>query len=150
MRTTVWLALLLIICATLRASEQVIVEPTDHEVTLEGVIHQVTGYGPPGFGHFPREDSRIRYWVLDVRRPVNVPCEAPWPCQATKRLRLLLLSSLAHELELKARALEGRHATASGFLYRQTSASDMTSVYMEVASIQPSWSTSRHQPATSK
>lgn len=121
---------------------QAIMEPTDHPVSLDGVLRIVHGFGAPGYGEDKKVDARISYWALDLPFKVNIACTPSRPdfadieCGATSRLRLFFpVSPSDNDLESKAKRLRGHKATVTGVLHRRVSMYQITPVYMDIADI---------------
>jgi hypothetical protein len=137
--------LVFLFCFVLQAGGQQIAEPLNTEVALAGVVREVHGYGPPGYGENKKKDMPITYWVLDLPTSVNVPCTPEKPewasvdCRSTKRLRLFFpVSPSGSNLEIKAKAMKGRSAVVSGILHRKDTLGEITPIYMNVTDLQPS------------
>ena len=137
-------ALVSLFCVVWKAGGQTVVEPVNREVALAGVIREVHGYGPPGYGENKKKDSSITCWVLELPTPVNVLCTPEKPewasvdCKATKRLRLFFPTfPLDNGLELKAKTMKGHKAIISGVLHRQDTLGEITPLYIDVTELQP-------------
>jgi hypothetical protein len=131
-------------CAVLQAIGQTIVKPENQELTLTGVIREVHGYGPPGYGEDKKRDSRITYWALDLRAAVSVPCTPEKPkwasedCAPVKRLHLFFPTSPTDNgLERKAQAAMGKKMAVTGMLHKADTAGEITLIYMDVSGLQP-------------
>jgi hypothetical protein len=130
------------LCVVRFANAQVIMEPTDRPVTLAGTNREIHGYGPPGFGENKKADAPVNYLVIDLPRPINIPCipERPlWKstdCGAARRLKLFFSTGNRDELELTAKNMKGRRVGLTGTLKRQATAGEMTPIYFEVTAIQ--------------
>jgi len=114
----------------------------DQEVRLSGQLKEVNGFGPPGFGEDKKVDAPIKYWILDLPKYINIPCTPEKPewveddCKSAKQLKLFFpLSPSGNGLELKAKALRGRHIVAMGVLHRADTAGQITPIYMDVTEI---------------
>ena len=149
-RTKSGLLIVFLLCVTLSAGGQAIVEPTDREVALAGEIREVHGYGPPGYGEDKKRDARITYLVLELPNPIDVLCTPEKPewasvdCQTTKRLKLFFPTSPADNgLEPKAKSMKGHKVIVSGILHRSDTAGEMTSIYINVTELQPVKSASK-------
>jgi hypothetical protein len=46
---------------------------------IEGILHQVTFFGPPGFGSDPDHDTQEECFVLTLKHPINVMDDANAP-----------------------------------------------------------------------
>jgi hypothetical protein len=141
-RLSVLLLLLALIVPTTIA--QTIIEPTDREVALAGVLEQVHGFGPPGYGEDKKTDRKILYWVLELPVAVNTPCTPEKPewalidCASTKRLRLFFpVAPEDVKFELAARRLRGHKVIATGVVHRRENMGEITPIYMNVAEIDP-------------
>lgn len=124
------------------ALPQAITEPTDHPVSLDGVLRIVHGFGAPGYGEDKKVDARISYWALDLPFKVTIACTPSRPdfaeieCGTTSRLRLFFpVSPSDNDLESRAKKLMGHKATVTGMLHRRVSMYQITPVYMDVADI---------------
>jgi hypothetical protein len=127
------------------------VEPTDREVALAGVIRQIHGFGPPGYGEDKKHDARIVYWVMDLPINVNVVCVPERPewalidCKSTKQLRLFLpVPPDGKELEARLRTMQGKKAIVTGLLHRRDTMGEITPIYMDVTAIAPVQTTHSH------
>jgi hypothetical protein len=130
------------LCATVRAGGQTVLEPLNKEVTLAGELREVHGYGPPGYGENKKVDTPITYLVLELPKPVNVACTPEKPewkaddCKATKRLKLFFPTLPANDaLEPKARAMRGHRVLATGVLHRSSMAGEITPIFMNVTGL---------------
>jgi hypothetical protein len=100
-----------VVCSGGAALGQIVMEPSDHAVTLIGTIREIHGYGPPGYGEDKRRDAHISYLILELHDPINIPCppkgEESWglDCQATRRLELFFLSDPDEKREAEAKKL---------------------------------------------
>jgi hypothetical protein len=119
-----------------------IMQPTDHTVSLNGILQIVHGFGPPGYGEDKKVDAKLSYWVLDLPFKVTLACTpsradlADIECGSTSRIRLFFPVELSDsELESRARKLIGHKATITGVLRRRTAMYQITPVYMNVADI---------------
>jgi hypothetical protein len=119
-----------------------LMEPTDREVALAGVLHQVNGYGPPGYGETKNVDVRIRYWALDLPETITLACEPDTPelasiqCQSVRRIRLFVpLPPEGDRLERMAKKLEGKRIVVTGVLHRRATMAEITPIYMDVTDI---------------
>ena len=41
-------------------------------VTLTGTLTERIAYGPPGYGENPKKDKKVRYFVLELKKPINI------------------------------------------------------------------------------
>jgi hypothetical protein len=131
-------------CLFLQARGQVTIEPMDREVLLTGVIKQVHGYGPPGYGEDKKRDARITYWIIELAKPINVACTPEKPewasedCRSTNRLKLFFPTSPPDNgLERKARTMQGQKIFVAGVLHRKDTAGEITPIYMNVTEVRP-------------
>src|SRR4051812_18652855 len=60
------------VSATQVADNSACLEYEPVPVTLTGTITRHLEYGPPGFGDDTRHDQKLRYWYLDVDKPICV------------------------------------------------------------------------------
>jgi hypothetical protein len=130
---------------TVPAFSQQIIKPEDQEISLQGTIRLIHGFGPPGYGEDPKHDAHVSYWALEVPSPVNVPCTPTKPenaqdeCGSAKRLKLffdgLELTKLTH---LPAAKWKDHQVIVRGKLHRADTAGEMTPIYMDVSQIQGS------------
>jgi hypothetical protein len=134
-----WVLVLLLPTAV---GQQVILEPTDHEVALAGTLELVHGFGPPGYGEDKKNDRKIVYWVVKLQTPVNTPCTPERPewadtdCASTNRLRLFLpLPPQGKNLEAEAQRLRGHKVIATGILHRRETMGEITPIYMNVTDL---------------
>jgi len=118
---------------------QTIAKPENQELTLTGVIREVHGYGPPGYGEDKKRDSHITYWALELPRPINLPCTpekpewAPTECVSERQPHLFFAESpTGGDLELKAKSLKDSRALVTGVLHRADTAGEITAIYMDV------------------
>ncbi|MDR5727178.1 MAG: hypothetical protein RB191_06895 [Terriglobia bacterium] len=135
--------LVLLLGSTLQTVGQAILQPLDKQVVFVGVVREIHGYGPPGYGEDKKTDSPIIYWVLELPAPINTLCTPERPewastdCRATKRLRLFFPTSSSNsDLEVKVRAMKGHRARIGGMLQRQDTAGEITPIYMNVTEAQ--------------
>jgi hypothetical protein len=143
MRITARLTLMLLLFVAVSiASPKVIEQPTDHAISLSGILRIVHGLGPPGYGEDKNVDIKISYWVLDLPFKVTVACTptradlADIECGSTSRIRLFFpVEPPDKDLESRARKLIGHKATVTGILQRRTAMIEITPVYMKVADI---------------
>ena len=145
MRTKIAVFLSLIILFSRVLTGQTIMETTEHQVALAGVIELVHGFGPPGYGEDKRTDRKITYWVLRTPSTINIPCTPEKPewastdCAATDRLRLFLpINTEGEKLEAKMKALRGHKAIVTGLLRRRDTMGEITPIYMNVIELAPS------------
>jgi len=145
-----------LLCVVWPIGGQVVIVPVDREAALAGVIREVHGYGPPGYGEDKRKDLRITYWVLDLPTVVNTSCSPERPewasvdCKPTKRIRLFFPTlPMDNGLELKAMTMNEQKALVTGVLHRQVTAGQTTPIYMDVVDLQPlrSPSSAEQRPA---
>jgi len=72
-------------------------EPADKPVTVTGALRQLRGYGPPGWGETRKIDTRFTYLVIELAKPLNIPCTSKRPelksveCRSTKELELFFI-----------------------------------------------------------
>ena len=120
-------------------------EPADRPVTLSGTIRLIHGYGPPGWGETKKIDQKFTYLVIDLPKPINIPCTPERPewassdCAATNRLRLFFSSSRSGdklEPEVTANKMIGRLATLTGKLDRRSTVGEMTPIYITITKIE--------------
>ena len=89
--------LFMIVCALRTANAQEIMEPADKPVTVTGALRQLRGYGPPGWGETRKIDTRFTYLVIELAKPLNIPCTSKRPelksveCRSTKELELFFI-----------------------------------------------------------
>jgi hypothetical protein len=117
--------------------------PEDREIGLVGILREVQGFGPPGYGEDKKSDSKIRYWALELPTPITTPCTPERPewkssdCASTKRLRIFFKeSSNQSDLERKARAAGTQKMFVRGTLHRSDTAGEITPIYMDVTKIE--------------
>jgi len=143
-KKAILLALLFVVLpkALLSQQERPLMEPTDREVALAGVLHEVRGYGPPGYGETKNVDVRIRYWALDLPETITLACEPDKPewasiqCQAVRRIRLFLpLPPEGDRLGQVAKKFDGKRVVATGVLRRRATMAEITPIYMNVTNI---------------
>jgi hypothetical protein len=134
----------LLVGPLLRAQTETIPVPEGRELALAGILTEVHGYGPPGYGEDKRHDARITYWVLELQTSINTPCTPERPewasldCMSTKRLRLFFPTlPEKNGIEQKARLTQGEKVLVSGVLHRRDTANEITPIYMDVTDIQP-------------
>ncbi len=143
MKVSNWLILLTLISLGygLTAGAQVTIEPADQPIDLVGILKIVHGYGPPGYGAYPKTDVKISYWALEFPVQVNLACTPERPeladvqCGSTKRPRLFF--PMDKSLESKARRLIGRRISLMGILRRWTGNYQTTPIYVDVLNIAP-------------
>ena len=129
------------LCAFQFANAQVIMEPADRPVALNGTIREIHGYGPPGYGEDKKTDAKVTYLVIELPKPINIPCTPERPewastdCMAAKRLKLFFVSNSGDELELTTKKMKGRRVVLTGRLMRAETAGEMTPIYIEVTAI---------------
>jgi hypothetical protein len=137
----VFVFLLIALCAFQVAVAQLSIVPADQSVTLNGMIREVHGYGPPGYGEDRKTDSKVTYLVIELPKPINVPCTAERPewasvdCQAAKRLKLFIDTSSGSNLELMVKKMIGRRISLTGTIHRAETVGEMTPIYFEVTAI---------------
>jgi hypothetical protein len=137
------LALIIAVSGFQTAVAQVVIEPSDRPVSLTGVIKEIHGYGPPGYGENKKTDPPVTYLAIELARPINTPCTPERPewksvdCAATKLLKLFFPSSdgSAQQLELSAKQMKGRRVVITGTLERQTTAGEYTPIVFNVMAI---------------
>lgn len=54
-------------------------KPENKELTLGGIVREIHGYGPPGYGEDKKRDSRITYWALELPTRINLLCTPEKP-----------------------------------------------------------------------
>jgi len=110
-----------VVCSGGAALGQIVMEPSDHAVTLIGTIKEIHGH-----------------LTLELHDPINIPCppkgEESWglECQATKRLELFFLEE---EREAEAKKLAGKKVSASGILRSAYTAGETTPIVFTVDSV---------------
>jgi len=126
------------------ANAQKIIVPADRPIVLNGTIRKIHGYGPPGYGENKRTDARITYLVIELPRPINIPCipeKSEWAsidCRAAKQLKLFFFSRSGDELEKTAKKLIGQRVALTGTVKRADTAGEMTPLYIDVTVIERS------------
>jgi hypothetical protein len=124
------------------ANPEALLKPEGQEISLQGTIRLIHGYGPPGYGEDPRHDTHVSYWALEVTLPVNTPCTPTKPeyakeeCEAAKRINLFFDGlALTKLTDLPAAKWKDRLVTVRGKLHRADTAGEMTPIYMDVSQI---------------
>ncbi len=122
---------------------QVIVVPESRELALAGVITEVHGYGPPGYGENKKTDSRITYWILELQTAITTPCTPERPewaamdCKAAKRLKLFFpIPPEGNDLEHVAKTMKDHRVLITGIVHRRDTLGEITPIYMNVTNIQ--------------
>ena len=119
------------------------VEPEDRDISIEGLVRLIHGYGPPGYGEDPRHDVRVSYWVLETPIPINTPClpekaEFAGNCSGAKRMKLFFQGLELKPLnELPAAKWKDKPVVVRGKIHRADTAGEMTVIYMDVSDIKP-------------
>jgi hypothetical protein len=137
-------SLLVLLCAFQFAYAQAIMEPADRPVTLTGTIREMHAYGPPGWGETKKTDAKFSYLVIELQKPINIPCTPERPewrsidCKSTRQLQLFVSSDSPSELELTAKKLRGKRAAVTGTLQWHVAPGEMTPIYINVTAIQAS------------
>lgn len=121
---------------------QQLVKPEDQQVSVQGTIRLVHGFGPPGYGEDPKHDAHLTYWALEVPVPINTPCtpsspqNAKFECGSAKRMKLFFDGlELKKSNELPAAKWKDRRVVVVGKLHRADTAGEMTPIYIDVTSI---------------
>jgi hypothetical protein len=130
---------------TVPTFSQQIIKPEDKDISLQGKIRLIHGFGPPGYGEDPKHDVHVSYWALEVPSPVNVPCTPTKPeyakdeCGPAKRLNLFFNGlELTKLTDLPAAKWKDHQVIVRGKLHRADTAGEMTPIYMDVSQIQGS------------
>jgi hypothetical protein len=119
------------------------VEPEDRDISINGTIRLIHGYGPLGYGEDRKHDAHVSYWALETSIPINTPCilektEFASDCAATKSMKLffqgLELKPLA---QLPAARWKDKPVVVHGRIHRADTAGEMTAIYMDVSDIAP-------------
>jgi len=138
-KRTIYLLIVVAVSVSVQAMGQTIAKPENQELTLTGVIREVHGYGPPGYGEDKKRDSHITYWALELPRPINLPCTpekpewAPTECVSERQPHLFFAESpTGGDLELKAKSLKDSRALVTGVLHRADTAGEITAIYTDV------------------
>jgi hypothetical protein len=100
-------------------------------VTLSGRVVLATFFGPPGYGEDPKRDTRERYGLLQLRRPI---CVGGRPGddvngdteQDVRAVQLVFNDGRA------VRRLVGRRVSLSGTLFHQHTGHHHTAVLLSV------------------
>jgi hypothetical protein len=129
---------------TVPAFSQQVIKPEDQNISLQGTIRLIHGFGPPGYGEDPKH-VHVSYWALEVPIPVNTPCTPTKPeyakdeCGPAKRLKLFFNGLEFTKLtDLPAAKWKDRPVIVQGKLHRADTAGEMTPIYMDVSQIQDS------------
>jgi len=137
----------------LTAQSKPIMEPANREVSLQGTIRLVHGFGPPGYGEDPKHDAHVSYWAREVPVAINLPCEATNPeearyiCRSAKRLNLFFEKDGIKKLNDRQPAKwKDRQVLVRGRLHRADTAGEMTDIYMDVSEIRGITSTNETKP----
>jgi hypothetical protein len=135
-------AVCLLFVTTMPALSQQVIKPEDQEISLQGTIRLIHGFGPPGYGEDPKHDAHVSYWALEVPSPVNVPCTPTKPeyakdeCGPAKRLKLFFNGlELTKLTDLPAAKWKDHQVIVLGKLHRAETAGEMTPIYMDVTEI---------------
>jgi len=136
--------LLIALCAFNAAHAQVIIEPANQPVTLSGIIREIHGFGPPGYGEDKKTDAHVTYLVIDLPKPINIACSPERPewasedCGSARRLKLFFPASSgvdSEKLENKVVKLILRKVSVTGVLHRADTVGEMTPIYINVTAI---------------
>jgi hypothetical protein len=129
---------------------QQLVKPEDQQVSVQGTIRLVHGFGPPDYGEDPKHDAHVTYWALEVPVPINTPCtpsspqNARYECESAKRMKLFFDGlELKRLSELPAAKWKDRQVVV-GKLHRADTAGEMTPIYIDVTSISAANGASTH------
>jgi hypothetical protein len=116
---------------------QEVIKHENQEISLQGTIRLIHGYGPPGYGEDPKHDSRVSYWALEVPVPVNTPCtESDFGCDPAKRLKLFFPNIALERLnDLPAAKWKDQVVVIVGKLHHADTAGEMTPIYIDVTNI---------------
>lgn len=117
---------------------QNLVEPENQRISLEGTIRLLHGFGPPGYGETPNRDARVTYWAIETSRPVKaIPAQTDFDCVPTKRMKLFFPRlELQPVMKLPTAKWKDQRVTIRGENHCADTAGEMTSVYMDVNSIE--------------
>jgi hypothetical protein len=127
------------------AHAQVVLEPANQPVPLSGIIREIHGFGPPGYGEDKKTDAHVTYLAIDLPKPINITCSPERPewaskdCGAAKRLKLFFPASSGgdpEKLERTAEKLVGRRVSVTGVLHRADTVGEMTPIYIDVTAIE--------------
>ena len=128
---------------TVPAFSQQVIKPEDQDISLQGTIRLIHGFGPPGYGEEPKHDAHISYWALEVPIPVNTPCAPTKPeyakdeCGPAKRLKLFFNGlELTKLTDLPAAKWKDCQVIVLGKLHRADTMGEMTPIYIDVSQIQ--------------
>jgi hypothetical protein len=131
--------------ATVPTFSQQVIKPEDQDISLQGTIRLIHGFGPPGYGEDPKHDAHVSYWALEVPIPVNTPCTPTKPeyakdeCGPAKRLKLFFNGlELTKLTDLPAAKWKDHPVIVQGKLHRADTVGEMTPIYMDVLKIQGS------------
>ncbi len=123
---------------TVSSFSQQVIKPEDQEVSIQGTVRLIHGYGPPGYGEDPKHDSHVSYWALEVPVPINTPCTpaSDFGCDPAKRLKLFFLNTpLARLNDLPAAKWKDHTVVVVGKLHHADTAGEMTPIYIDVTTI---------------
>jgi hypothetical protein len=127
------------------AFSQQVIKPENQDISLQGTIRLIHGFGPPGYGEDHKHDAHVTYWALEVPIPINTPCTPTKPeyakdeCGPAKRLKLFFNSlELMKITDLPAAKWKDNQVIVRGKLHRADTMGEMTPIYMDVSQIQGS------------
>jgi hypothetical protein len=113
--------------------------PEGREIQLAGVVREIHGFGPPGYGEDKKSDSRITYLALELRTPITTPCTPERPewksidCASAKRLRIFFPESPNRpELQQQTRMGKNHEMLVTGILHRADTVAEITPIYIDV------------------
>ncbi len=118
-------------------SSQQIIRPENKQITLEGTIRLIHGYGPPGYGETPTRDAHVSYWALETNQPLMAsPNSGDFDCTPTKRIKLFFSGdSLQPLTQLPAARWKDKRVVVTGKINCADTVGEMTTTYMNLDSI---------------
>jgi hypothetical protein len=102
-------------------------------VTLKGTVILLNDYGPPNYGENPKTDEKVRYYTLQLDKPINVKADPKSDVNTDSFLNecLLQLVILSDNIEI-LRAKLDKKVIVTGTLYQRFTGHHYTNVLIKV------------------
>jgi hypothetical protein len=106
-------------------------------VTLKGTVILLNDYGPPNYGENPKTDQKVRYYVLELDKPINVKADPKSDVNTNSFLNecLLQLVILSDNIEVLRDKLN-KKVMVKGTLYQGFTGHHYTNVLIKVNKIE--------------
>lgn len=101
-------------------------------VKLEGKLVKQWGYGPPGWGEYPKTDPKEEYFVLLLAHTINMKADTVDPEDIEERdVKEVQITGVADSRGLKLlNSHVGSNVRVTGHLYHQSAPGDRTRIVL--------------------